>query len=144
MWLMNGSYLNKSSTVWGPLYTEGPGQTAPVAPPPSPPWWYHYLVLSQRVFTSENSKFTVPLLKVQKYLTFIAKSLASNEVQICCTNHKKGLKYLDILSRGCSVYNSKVTVACPQLHLANLWWCFNDTGITLIWHETKLKFQTSE
>ena len=31
---MNGSYLNKSGTVWGPPYTGGLGQTAPVAPPP--------------------------------------------------------------------------------------------------------------
>ena len=26
-------YLNEFSTVWGPLRTGGPGQTAPVAPP---------------------------------------------------------------------------------------------------------------
>ena len=31
---MNGSYLNKSGTVWGPPYNGGPEQTAPVAPPP--------------------------------------------------------------------------------------------------------------
>ena len=30
-------YLNELSTVWGPTYTEGLGQTAPVAPPPPPP-----------------------------------------------------------------------------------------------------------
>ena len=28
-------YLNELSTVWGPTYTEGLGQTAPVAPPVS-------------------------------------------------------------------------------------------------------------
>ena len=31
--MTNTSYLNEPSTAWGPPYTGGPGQTAPVAPP---------------------------------------------------------------------------------------------------------------
>ena len=31
---MNASYSNKSSSVWGPPYSGGLGQTAPVAPLP--------------------------------------------------------------------------------------------------------------
>ena len=34
-----GSYLEEFSTVWGPPYTGGLGQTASVAPP-TPRWWH--------------------------------------------------------------------------------------------------------
>ena len=39
---MNASYSNKSGSVWGPPYSGGLGQTAPVARPVSPPCRRHW------------------------------------------------------------------------------------------------------